>query len=320
MRKLLVIGASGSLGTGVIKDLKDKYEITGTYLNSEVKIDGIKKVKVDITDSQSLDNIGGDFDTVLLIAGAMPAEMKGYNPQKYIDVNITGTLNVLEYCRKNNINKIIYIMTFSDVAGSFYNGVPIQEDAPRTINYKGDHALYAITKVTVLELLEHYHQDYGMQTIAFRIPTVYCDDNNINYYVDGESKVKAYIKMIQSVVNDKRIELWGDSDNAKDMPYIKDFSRLMGKAVESKTAQGLYNAGTDNPVSLEKFVNSIIDVFSDGKHIEKTYKPDMPSQPNFTFDMSKTKEEFDYEPEYDIDKILLDIKESLDPKLFVEKE
>lgn len=320
MKKILVIGASGSLGTGILNELKDKYKITGTFLNSEIKIDDVKKVRVDITDAQSFEQLEVDFDAVLLIAGAMPAEMRGYNPLKYIDVNITGTLNVLEYCRKNSINKLIYIMSFSDVAGSFYNGIPIKEDAPRTLNYIGDHAVYAISKVTASELIEHYHQEYDLQTIIFRIPTVYCNDDNINYYVDGEQKVKAYIQMIRSVVQDKRIEVWGNPDHAKDMPYIKDFARLIGKAVLSKNAQGLYNCGSGNPVTLDKFVDAVINVFSNASEVEKVYCPEKPSQPNFTFDMSKTEKEFDFKPEYDIQKMLLEMKEALKSSDVLSKE
>ena len=316
MKKVLVIGASGSLGKGVVNELKKHYKVTGTYNNNKINIENAEMVQVDIRNAKTLNNLSDDFDTVILIAGVMPAKMKGYNHQLYIDVNITGTLNVLEFCRKKNIKKIIYIMTFSDKAGQFYSGIPIKDDGENTLNYRGDHAVYSISKVTACELMEHYHQEYGLQTIIFRIPTVYCNDDNFYYYVNGVKRTKAYIKMIQSIVNNKKIEIWGNPKNAKDMPYIKDFAVLIKKAVESKTAQGFYNAGTGNPVSLEVLVNTLIEVFGEGEEVEKIYKSKKPSQPNFTFDMIKTMQEFDYKIKYGVREMFEDIKDTLGIEIF----
>ncbi|KGJ90193.1 NAD-dependent epimerase/dehydratase family protein [Thalassotalea sp. ND16A] len=308
MKNVLVIGASGSIGSGLIEEISTIHKVTGTFLNSALKNDNITKVQLDITKTESFDNLEGGYDTVVLIAGAMPAAMSGYDQNLYIDVNVKGTLNVLEYCRKNNIKKIIYVMTFSDVSGAFYTGVPIVETDSRTLTYTGDHAVYAISKVTACELLEHYHQEYGLQTITFRIPTVYCCDDNVDYHVDGELKTKAYIKMIRSIIQKQQIELWGDINNSKDMPYIKDFAVLIEKAIRHETAQGLFNAGTGKPVSLQSFVDAIIKVFANGKEIKISYRPDQPSQPNFTFDMNKTKDTFDYQPKYDVVQMLEHIK------------
>ena len=119
---------------------------------------------------------------------------------------------------------------------------------------------------------------------------------------------------------EKKIEIWGNANNAKDMPYIKDFSVLIGKAISHNSAQGIYNAGTGNPVTLNQFVDSIIEVFSDGMPIEKIYLPDCPSQPNFTFDMTRTCEEFDFNVHYNIKDMLNDIKIVTKPALWIQPE
>lgn len=311
MKKVLVIGASGSLGKGVIKELKDKYIITGTYTTRPFLLDGVFSKKLDITNNNDFNNLDGNYDAVFLVAGAMPAMMKGYTPQVYIDVNITGIMNVLEYCRTKKIPKLIYIQTFSDVSGSFYTGIPIKDDDSRTLTLTGDHAVYAISKVAACDLIEHYHQEYDLQTIIFRIPTVYCNDDNYEYFVDGKLKTKAYIKMIKSIINDSKIEVWGNPKNAKDMPYIKDFAVLIDKAIEHNTAQGMFNAGTGDAVSLDALVDTMVEVFSPEKLVDKIYLPDKPSQPNFTFDMTKTKQTFGFEPVFGIKEMLADIKNNL---------
>ena len=307
MSKILIIGASGSLGKGIVTQISVSHDVVATYNRNNQTFPNAKSVQLDITNESSFKLLDTDFDTVVLVAGAMPAAMSGYQQKQYIDVNITGTLNTLEFCRKNKIKKIIYVMTFSDVSGAFHTGVPIKETDARTLTYTGDHAVYAISKVTACELIEHYHQEYGVQTIIFRIPTVYCDDDNVNFYVDGEEREKAYVSMIKSVVYDKRIQLWGNPNKSKDMPYIKDFARLINKAIFHESAQGLFNAGTGSPVSLEEFVNAIITVFGSDEEIEKIYMPSKPSQPNFTFDMTKTFSTFDYKPKYNVEMMLKDI-------------
>lgn len=315
MKKVLVIGASGSLGQGVIKELGSSYNITGTYATREFLMDNVNSVKLDITNVEDFSSLEKDFDVVFLLAGAMPAMMKGYKPQTYIDVNITGILNVLEFCRLNDIPKLIYLQTVADVSSCFFTGIPIKNDQPRAFKFTGDHAIYTITKNTACDLIEHYHQEYGLQTIIFRIPTIYCNDNNFEYHVNGKIKRKDYVTMIESIIMDKRIEIWGNPKNSKDMHYIKDFARLIGKAIDSNNAQGFFNAGTGNPISLEELVNCMIEVFSPDEKVDKVYLPNMNSQRNFTFDMETTKETFSFNHEYGIKEMLVDIKKVFDDRV-----
>ena len=322
MKKILIIGATGSLGKVISQRLSVSYEVTGTYFEHkpEEYACNIQYLRLDITDMTDFETIEQAYDCVVLVSGAMPAVMQGYAPKKYIDVNISGTLNTLEFCRRTNVQKLIFVMSFSDVSAAFYSGIPIMTDQPRTLTMTGDHAVYGISKATACDLIEHYHQEYGLQTVIFRIPTVYCPDDNVSYFVDGVKRTKAYVQMIRNVVQHQKIEVWGDPTNAKDMPYVKDFSRLIELAVKSKSAQGLYNAGTGFPVSLEQLVDTIIEIFGKGNSVEKIYRSEMPSQPNFTFDMSRTKTDFGFVPEYDIKKMLLDIRDNVDLSLWQNKE
>lgn len=311
MKKVLVLGASGSLGRGVVQHLKGNHTVTATYVSNEFTEGGVFVKQADIKDGDSLESLGADFDSVVLIAGAMPATMAGYEPQRYIDTNITGILNVLEFCRRSNIRKIIYVMTFSDVSHKFFNGIPIESDESRVLTLTGDHAVYAISKVAACDLIEHYHQEYGLQTIIFRIPTVYCADDNFNYYVDGVQEMKAYVQMIRSIVNDQKVEIWGNPMHAKDMPYIKDFARLIELGVVHPTAQGTFNAGTNAPVTLSHLVEVMIDVFSGDRVVDVMYRPEKPSQPNFTFNMEKTRETFGFESEWGVEDMMKEIRDTV---------
>jgi UDP-glucose 4-epimerase len=70
-------------------------------------------------------------------------------------------------------------------------------------------------------------------------------------------------------------------------------------------------------VTLEQLVNEIIRVFAGEESVEKTYRPEMASQPNFTFDMSKTEADFGYQPQYDLRSMLMDIRDSVDPAVWL---
>lgn len=103
MKKVVVFGASGNTGTYFVKyfleNNSDKdYEVVAVGTRETQKFDelGVTYYRVDITKKEEFDKLPEDVYAVVDLAGAMPARMKGYDPQYYIDVNITGNLNILE--------------------------------------------------------------------------------------------------------------------------------------------------------------------------------------------------------------------------------
>lgn len=133
--------------------------------------------------------------------------MVDYDPQKYIDVNITGTLNVLEYCFKAHVKKFMFTQSHSDVAGYWNTGEFIPSDSSRSIVYKGDHAVYIISKNAAIDLIEHYHQEYGLQKIIFRLPTIYSYRPVFEMYVNGERHAIAYRALIKKAMAGETLEI-----------------------------------------------------------------------------------------------------------------
>ena len=98
MKKILVFGASGDTGTYFVRYFLDhyndsEYEVVavGTRETDRFARMGVPYYRVDITQKNAFDCLPKDIYAVVDLAGAMPARMKGYDPYKYIDVNITGT-------------------------------------------------------------------------------------------------------------------------------------------------------------------------------------------------------------------------------------
>jgi UDP-glucose 4-epimerase len=124
----------------------------------------------------------------------MPAAMNGYDPYSYINVNITGMLNVLEYSKNNNVNRIIFTQTEADLSGYWEENVVIKPDMPRNFSYKGNYSLYIISKCTAVDLIESYYQNYGLRRFIFRLPTVYHYRPDPYFYKNG-------VKTLLGIVN-----------------------------------------------------------------------------------------------------------------------
>jgi len=321
--KIVVFGATGTLGTYFVDQLVEEgYKVVAVgrrnvhedYYSKK----GIASAKVDICERDDFQNLPqSDVDVVAHIAGSMPSRMVGYKAQNYIDVNITGTLNVLEYCRQANVQKYLFTQSHSDVAGHWNTGKFIDPNAPRLLNYKGDHAVYIISKNAAVDLIEHYHQEYNLQTVVFRLPTIYSFRPIYDMYVDGQQRVMAYRYLIKKAIAGESIEIWGDSNRTKDVVYVKDFNQMLIKAMISNKAQGMYNVGTGVPTTLEEQIRGIVEVFSPKDKPSKIiYCPDKPSQTSYLYDIGNAVRDFSYKPKYLYIEMLEDMKYEMEGNRF----
>ena len=322
MDKILIIGATGSIGLYLTDHLNEMgYKVIATGYNNRnlesYKKKGIEYIAIDISRKDDFSKLPINVDCVILLAGMMPARMEGYDPYKYISINTIGSINTLEFCRLNGIPKIIFSQSHSDVYGHWNTGKYIKDDAKRILNYKGDHAVYIISKCAAIDLIEHYHQDYDLQSIIFRLPTIYCYWPDDTMYVNGIKKTMAYLTIIKKAIAGETIEIWGDPSIPKDIVYVKDFIQMIEKAINSKTAQGIYNVGTGMPTTLEDQIKGVVAVFSNPDHKSKiVYRPDKPSQTSYLYDISKAKKELDYKVRYPYIEMLKDMKKEMNNPWF----
>src|SRR5690606_26960261 len=133
----MVFGATGSLGTYFVDHLVENgyrvfaignRNVNKAYYDSK----GVESKSVDISNKKDFDKLPkSGIDSIVLISGAMPSRMEGYKPHVYIDVNVQGTLNVLEYCKDAGVSSLLFTQSHSDVAGYWNTGTIIKPDAPR---------------------------------------------------------------------------------------------------------------------------------------------------------------------------------------------
>jgi len=319
MQKILIIGATGTTGfylTEYLRALQGKYEIylTGSR-NRDISYHqdaNLHYLQVDISNQGDIEKLPEHVDCVVLLAGAMPARMEGYDPHKYVNTNVSGTLNVLEYCRKSKVGKIIFAQSHSDVYGSWNKKGLIPSNAPRELNYVGDHAVYIISKCCAAELIEHYHQQYGISSIILRLPNIYSYWPHHDYYVDGAKRPVPYLSLIEKAMKGEPIEIWGDPSIAKDLIYVKDFAQMVEKSISSPIDHATYNVATGVGTTLEQQIRGIIDVFSPPENPSPvTYRPDLPSQNSYVYDISNAVRDLGYQPRYPYREMLVDMKQEM---------
>ena len=326
-RKIIVFGASGDTGKYFIDYFKDNYNGTEYEIIASGNRDtkyfdkiNIKYYRVDITKKEDFDILPKDnVYAIVNLAGMMPARMKGYDPYKYIDVNITGNLNILEYCRMNNVDRILFAQSFGDIKDHAEINPLLKVDMPRNYSFTSDHTIYVMSKNFTVDMIRNYHEMYGLKGFIFRLPTIYLWSPIDQYYVDGKVRKIGYRILIDKAINGEEIEVWGDPNRVKDMVYVKDFCQMLYKAIFCDRDFGHYNVGTGIGTTLIDQIKGIVEVFSSKEKKSKIImKPDMKNAPQYIMDIEPAKKELNYIPKYDYISMLKDFKKEMELARFKE--
>lgn len=316
MKKIIVFGASGDTGRYFVEYFMNQYsgreyQIIATGSRNMSYFDRLKVpyYQVDITKKSDFDKLPKDIYAVVDLAGAMPARMKGYDPYKYIDVNIVGTLNILEYCRENIVDRILFAQSFGDIKDYSESNPLLSVDMPRKFSFTTDHTIYVMSKNFAVDMIENYHQMYGLKRFIFRLPTIYLWSPVDYYYVDGKSRKIGYRILIDKAIAGERIEVWGDPSREKDMVYVKDFCQMLYKAIFVNRNEGYYNVGTGVGTTLLDQIKGMIEVFGDSERKSQIVMcPDKPNAPQYIMDIEAARRELNYKPEYNYIEMLRDFK------------
>lgn len=302
MKKIVVFGATGNLGANICMWLKDKYEIIPV---SRRKDDngffadyGMKYYSVDISKKEEFEKLPtDDIYAVLNFAGMLPASMKGYDGQPYIDSIIQGTYNVLEYTRKVKADRIVFPQSLFDISYKFGTKIPIPADSFRIAPVEGDHAMYVIAKNTAVDMIENYYHMYGIKRFVLRLPRIYSYDPNPYTYTDGEKVLVSDRFLIYRAMEGKDLEVWGDPDRLLETIHVYDFLQIIEKMLEADHDGGIYNAASGGS-TLDERIKGIMKVFNPNPDAKIIYCPDKQSSQQFVLDYLKTVNELGYTPKY----------------------
>lgn len=319
---VLVLGATGNLGAYSALALKNAgFNVIAAGKresdNDFFKDKGIEYISVDVTEKESFTKLDGkNISIVADFAGELPSRC-AFNPQALIRTITEATMNVLEFMRKTGAKKIIFPTTPYDLFQYHETGEPINPDCPRSYPPTGDHSIYAIAKNAAVDLIENYHNEYGISRFILRFFTIYQYHPNAYHYADGKMRKMPYRNLIDRAKAGEAISIYGDPTRVKEMVYIKDFTKVVVAAAESELEGGFYNIGSPDRVSLEEMIRGIVEVFSpDNNKSVISYDPSKPDTLQSILDWTKTKKELGYKPEYDFIKMMKDFKAEMKEEPF----
>jgi len=323
---IVIIGGSSFVGAYLVDELISqgrKIVVTGRNKNAEkhYKTLGIPYVNLDISNETDYNKLPKEnIHTVIMLAGMMPANIDVYDPTIYKDyflVNTIGTLNALEYARKNNVEKFIFTSSESDVAMYWNTGKKITETDPRAFKYTGDHSVYSFSKTAAVDLVEHYRQEFGLKGISFRLTSTYGYGCPVYIYVNGKKQMNGFGTFIDKAQKGEKIEIWGDPNRGKDIVCVKDVVQAYISAIDSDRASGLYNVATGVITSLEEQVKQTISVFGNkDKKSEIVYRPEKPDMRTYCYDIKKAEQDLGYKVKYSFRELLEDYKEEMNSGKF----
>lgn len=297
--KIVLTGCAGFIGSHVCERLlKEGHQVTGidnydAFYSRSVKEEhlktcllnpGFKFIEADITDFIRLQKIDDTFDVVIHIAAKAGVRPSIDNPIPYLQTNVNGTQNLLEWMAKKKISKLIFASS-SSVYGN-NKKVPFRETDPV------DHPIspYAATKKAA-ELINYtYHHLYHIDVLNLRFFTVYGPRQRPDLAIH---------KFVKAILNDQPITVFGDGDTARDYTHVDDTVDGVMSALEYIINQkGIYeivNLGNSKPVYLKDLVHLIYKILNRTPNIQ--FVPMQQGDVDITFaDISRAKELFGYNP------------------------
>ena len=325
---IVITGATGFVGLYTTQAfLEAGYEVVGLGRNpvtaKMLQAAGAKFIEFDVTDEKAFERLpASDVEGVVHLAAFMPADSTvdlsfDESALECLNTNVMGTARVLEYCRKNGINKVIGARGHRDISGAFGKVEAITEDEPRSFSLLGDHATMLISENAATDMMEYYNQQHGMQCAWFRLPRTYgIGPHNMNYfYSNGQKRIPGVAAFIKQARDGKDLELWGNPRSKNDLVYVKDVAQAYVKAMKSNHTLGLYNISGHMQVTLEDQAKAVISVFGDVKKSHIVYQPQKQvyQRKPYLYSIDKARRDFGYEPRYtDFVKIMEDYKRELD--------
>ncbi len=260
---ILVTGGAGFIGSNLCQLLIDKefyivcLDNFDDFYSEEIKQNNVKDllnnqlfefIKGDIRDSVLLDNVFSkhQFDFVIHLAAKAGVRNSIFNTQEYFDVNVNGSICLLETMRKYNVKNLVFSSS-SSVYGN-KNGKLLE-----TENCDNPISPYAVSKRAVEMLNYNYHINSKFNIVNLRLFSVYGKNQRPDLVL---------YKFINLISNNKPLEIYGNANTTRDYTYIDDIVNAFYSSIEflKTNDSNIYetiNIGNDNPISLRHLIDLI---------------------------------------------------------------
>jgi UDP-glucose 4-epimerase len=256
--KILVTGGTGFIGSFVVEELLSNDHDVVIIANGrqlpqylEGLSSRIKYYQADFGEADVLEKALIGCDAVIHLAwSTVPKQTKGATAFEFSS-NITSSINLIEKCIDLNINKFIFISSGGTIYG-IPESIPISES--HSINPISN---YGLSKLTTEKLLHLYHYSNNINYTVLRISNAYGERQNL---YKNQGVIGVWLK---SILQQKKIEIWGDGSVVRDYVYVKDVASAIISALQLIDGASIYNIGGGEGVSLNDIIlemRKIIDI------------------------------------------------------------
>jgi len=313
--KVLVTGAAGFIGSTLsLRLLERGDEVIGIDNHNDYYDPALKEarlarqidhpnythIRLDLADRAGMAALFEEHKPqgVVNLAAQAGVRYSLENPLSYIDSNLVGFGHILEGCRHNGVEHLVYASS-SSVYGA-------NTQMPFSVHHNVDHplSLYAATK-KANELMAHtYSHLYGLPTTGLRFFTV---------YGPWDRPDMALQKFAQAITKGETIKVFNYGNHRRDFTYIDDIVegviRILDRPAppnpdwtsdkpDSATSSApwrVYNIGNNNPVNLMDYISALEEAL--GKEAKKEFLPIQPGDvPDTYADVTDLVDQFDYKP------------------------
>lgn len=308
-KKILVTGAAGFIGFHLSKrllqkgvtvigfdNINDYYDVNLKYARLAIleKFENFTFVKGDLADKTVVDNLFSEnkFDIVVNLAAQAGVRYSIENPQVYIESNVIGFFNILEACRNNPVEHLLYASSSSVYGNQQKTPFSTDDDVSKPIS------LYAATKKSNELMAYTYSHLYGIPSTGLRFFTVYGPYGRPDM---------AYFSFTQKIIKGETIKIFNDGDMYRDFTYVDDIVKGIEnmlcnppEADENGDRATVYNIGNNSPEKLMYFIETLEKAL--GKTAQKEFLPMQPGDVYQTYaDVTPLVEKYGFKPSTSIE-------------------
>lgn len=304
MRKftILVTGGAGFIGSHLVdRLLADNHRVIcfdnfDSFYNPVAKFRNVsrnvdnplfKLVSGNVTDPISLGKAFScwKLDAVVHLAAQAGVRPSVQNPNLHFDVNVNGTVNVLEFCRKNEVDKFVFASS-----SSVYGNTP---HVPFSEEDNTDHPLcpYAASKKAGELACYNYHSLYGLDVACIRPFTVYGPRQRLDMAIP---------LFTRSIYDQLELIVHGGKEVYRDFTYVDDVVSGILRILSRDHGYEIYNIGSGVPIGLKALIDTL-EKLLDKKAVTKQGKLGEGEATRTYADITKAKEKLGYAPQYNIE-------------------
>ncbi len=314
LRNILITGGAGFIGSHVVRLFVKKYSTYSiinfdklTYAGNLENLSDLERennyrfVKGDILDVEFLFECFKKYeiDGVIHLAAESHVDRSLHNPTEFANTNIIGTLNLLRAAQAawqgRFDEKVFYHISTDEVYGSAEHGVYFTEESPID-----PRSPYSASKAASDHFVSAFNNSYNLPTIISR-----CSNNYGPYHFPE----KLIPLMINNIINNKPLPVYGKGENVRDWLYVEDHARAIDAIFHKGKPGQVYNIGGNNEWKNIDLVNLLCHIIDkklsreDGTSAKLiTFVTDRPGHDlRYAIDASKLTSETGWRPEVPFD-------------------